>query len=135
MQLVEGKDPQTLNKNVVDGWTQNRHGWVLPLVVDLSKPDTIQEAAKVATNVNIVVNNAGIISLTDSLEGDMTVEQLQEEMSINAHGFMHMAQAFAPISEQSNGCGILLQLNSVASLRCAVPSVSTYRLPTHLPFP
>jgi NAD(P)-dependent dehydrogenase (short-subunit alcohol dehydrogenase family) len=99
---------------------------VVPLVVDLSNPDTIRDAAKIATDVDIVVNNAGIISHTGPLDGDTTVQRLQEEMAVNVHGLVYMAQAFAPVLEQRNGCGILVQINSVASLRCAVPSVATY---------
>lgn len=99
-------------------------GTVVPLAMDFGKPDTIEAAAKVATDVDIVINNAGIISHTKPMD-DNTVERLQQEMNVNVYGFIQMARAFAPLLEQRNGCGILVQLNSVASLRCTV-SVSTY---------
>ncbi|MCU0229227.1 MAG: SDR family NAD(P)-dependent oxidoreductase, partial [Bryobacterales bacterium] len=60
------------------------------------------------------------------LEAVIAYNELQEEMAVNVHGLVYMAQAFAPVLEQRNGCGILVQINSVASLRCAVPSVATY---------
>lgn len=99
---------------------------VIPLAMDLSKPETIHAAAKIATDVDIVINNAGIISHTGPLDGDTTVERLQHEMTVNVYGFIAVAQAFAPLLEQRNGCGILVQLNSVASLRCGVSTVATY---------
>lgn len=99
---------------------------IVPLQMDLSQPETIKEAAKIATDVDIVINNAGIISHTGPLDGESTIQRLQDEMTVNVYGFVHVAQAFAPILEQRGGKGILVQLNSVASMRCAVPSVSTY---------
>ncbi|KAG7340654.1 short chain dehydrogenase [Nitzschia inconspicua] len=98
---------------------------VIPVTMDLSKPETIQTAAEIATDVEIVINNAGIISHTGPLD-DNTVERLQEEMTVNVYGLIAVARAFVPFLEQRNGCGILVQLNSVASLRCGVSSVATY---------
>jgi NAD(P)-dependent dehydrogenase (short-subunit alcohol dehydrogenase family) len=94
---------------------------VVPLYMDLSKPDSIQAAAGVATDVHIVVNNAGVLSYTTPLAED-AVQQLQQEMEVNVYGFIRVAQAFAPLLKDG---GILCQINSVGSLR-AHPSVSTY---------
>ncbi|KAL3905255.1 MAG: hypothetical protein SGILL_009748, partial [Bacillariaceae sp.] len=98
---------------------------VVPLWMDLSKPDSIKDAALAATDVDIVVNNAGVISHTGPFDGESTIQGLQNEMNVNVYGFVHIAQQFVPILEQRNGCGILVQLNSVASLR-STPSVSSY---------
>jgi NAD(P)-dependent dehydrogenase (short-subunit alcohol dehydrogenase family) len=100
-------------------------GKVVPLVVDLSQPETVFAASKVATDVDIVINNAGIISHTGPLDQNV-VQRLGDEMTVNVYGLLHVAQAFAPILEQRGGKGILVQLNSVASMRCGVPTVSTY---------
>lgn len=104
---------------------------VVPIWMDLSRPETIRDAAAIATDVDIVVNNAGIISRRTPLDGD-AVEQLQTEMTVNVYGLMHVARAFAPILEartqQQGGDGgcILVQINSVASIRCGLSNVSTY---------
>jgi len=71
------------------------------------------------------VNNAGINHHTGIFDKD-AVERLQDEMDINVYGFMHIARAFAPLLEQREGRGILVQVNSAASIRCAAPSVATY---------
>lgn len=99
-------------------------GVVFPLCMDLSKPDSIKSAAKEAGDVEIVINNAGILSYTQPLAED-AVQQLQKEMDVNVYGFMNVAQAFAPILK-TNGGGVLCQVNSVGSLRCPLTSVSTY---------
>ena len=97
---------------------------VVPLYLDLSKPESIVRAAQEATDVEIVINNAGILSYTTPMADD-AVQQLQREMDINVYGFMNVAQAFAPILK-ANGGGVLCQINSVGSLRCPLTSVSTY---------
>jgi short-subunit dehydrogenase len=44
------------------------------------------------------------------------VTALQGEMAVNVYGLIHIAQAFAPILK-ANGGGVLVQLNSVASMK------------------
>jgi NAD(P)-dependent dehydrogenase (short-subunit alcohol dehydrogenase family) len=97
------------------------------IYMDLSKPETIEKAALEANDVQIVINNAGILSHTDPLSPN-AVQQLEQEMQVNVYGFMHVAQQFAPLLKQNNDAsgGVLVQINSVASFRCAVPSVATY---------
>ena len=101
-------------------------GIVVPLRLDLGDPETILEIAKIATDVDIVVNNAGVLTRTTPLEGERAVQNLQYEMEINVYGFLRLANAFAPILEGREGKGMLVQVNSVASMRCAVANASTY---------
>jgi len=121
---------------------------VVPLYMDLTDPNSITEAAakisQADDNVDIVVNNAGILSRTSPLDED-AVSQLQLEMDVNVYGLMRVAQAFVPIlrnkkstnidNETSDNGGAakatkakaaFVQINSVASMRCAIPEVCTY---------
>ena len=101
---------------------------VVPMYLDLTKPETIHQAAQTATDVEILVNNAGYLTRTAPLEAS-AVDALQDEMSVNVYGFMHVAREFHPALQRQNGGGgggVLVQINSVASFRCAVPEVSTY---------
>jgi NAD(P)-dependent dehydrogenase (short-subunit alcohol dehydrogenase family) len=109
-----------------EGGDASDTGVVVPLRLDLGDPETISAIAMIATDVDIVVNNAGVLTRTTPLEGEMAVENLQHEMDINVYGFLRLANAFAPILEGRNGRGILVQVNSVASMRCAVANASTY---------
>jgi len=88
---------------------------VVPVHVDLNQPETISAAAGLATDVEIVVNNAGILKPTNLLSAE-SVTTLQTEMEVNVYGLMRVAQAFAPVLK-ANGGGALVQLNSVASIR------------------
>ena len=88
---------------------------VVPVHIDLNKPETIETAAKLARDVEIVVNNAGMFKAADLLSAE-SVTALQTEMEVNVYGLMRVAQAFAPILK-ANGGGALVQLNSVASIK------------------
>lgn len=96
---------------------------VVPIELDLSKPETITAAANSARDVELLVNNAGVLKASSPLDA-AALESLQFEMDINVYGLLRMAQAFAPVLK-ANGGGALVQLNSVASLR-AFPAFATY---------
>lgn len=92
---------------------------VVPIAVDLVRPETIIAAAATARDVDLVVNNAGVLRNSTPLADD-AVESLQFEIEINVFGLIRMAQAFAPVLK-ANGGGAFVQLNSVASLKCFSP--------------
>ncbi len=88
---------------------------VVPIVIDLSKPETITAAAKQAKDVELVINNAGILLNANPMATD-AYESLLKEIEINVGGLIRMAQAFAPVLK-ANGGGAFVQLNSVASMK------------------
>lgn len=88
---------------------------VVPLYTDLSVPESIESAAKTASDVNVVVNNAGILKLADPLNDDVE-ELFNQELTINTFGLLRMAKAFIPVLEKNSG-GSFVQLNSVASIK------------------
>lgn len=88
---------------------------VVPLRIDLNDAGSIVAAAQAANDVEIVVNNAGVLNITNPLAGN-AVAALQDEMEVNVYGLIRMAQAFAPILK-ANGGGVFVQLNSVASMK------------------
>lgn len=89
---------------------------VVPIHVDLTKPSSILSLSQTATDVQVVINNAGAFKGAGPLE-ENTVSALEFEMSINVYGLIRMAQTFAPVLK-ANGGGALIQLNSVASIKC-----------------
>ncbi len=99
---------------------------VVPLHVDLSDQKSIEVAAQLATDVQLLVNNAGVLTATDPLD-DNAEESLHFELDVNTFGLLRIAQAFTPILEQ-NKQGVIVQINSVASIKnfsnCSTYSVS-----------
>jgi short-subunit dehydrogenase len=90
-------------------------GRLVAMRIDLNDPDSIKAAAKQASDVEIVVNNAGVLYIANPLASH-AVTAMQDEMEVNVYGLMRVAQAFAPILK-TNGGGALVQLNSVASMK------------------
>jgi NAD(P)-dependent dehydrogenase (short-subunit alcohol dehydrogenase family) len=96
---------------------------IVPIVIDYEKPESIQAAALAASDVEVVVSNAGIL-IGASVMAEDVIEQFQTELNINVYGLLRMAQAFAPVLK-ANGGGAFVQMNSVASLR-SFPAFATY---------
>ncbi|MFQ3669844.1 MAG: SDR family oxidoreductase [Verrucomicrobiia bacterium] len=94
---------------------------VLPL--DVTRDETVLAAASAAADVEVVVNNAGVLQGASALDA-RAIETLKVEMEVNVNGLLRIARAFAPVLK-ANGGGALVQINSVASLR-SFPGFATY---------
>ncbi|WP_417746174.1 SDR family oxidoreductase [Rosistilla oblonga] len=88
---------------------------VVPIRIDLDDPSSITAAADTATDVDLVINNAGVLKTSSAVAAD-AIESLQFEMNANVYGLIRVAQAFAPVLK-ANGGGAIVQLNSVASVK------------------
>lgn len=96
---------------------------VTPIHIDLSRPGTVISAAANAQDVEIVINNAGVLKNASPLQPE-SIDALHTQMDINVAGLLRMAQAFAPVLKANQG-GAFVQLNSIASLR-SFPAFATY---------
>jgi len=95
----------------------------VPIRIDLADAQSIYAAAKIAADVDVVVNNAGVLTASTPFD-DNSISSLELEMNINLYGLIRMAQAFAPVLK-ANGGGVFIQLNSLASMKC-FPYCATY---------
>jgi len=88
---------------------------LIPVQVDVAKAESIAKLAETAQDVQLLVNNAGILRSADPLS-DHVEESFRQELEVNTFGLIRMAKAFAPILEK-NSPSALVQLNSVASIK------------------
>lgn len=86
---------------------------VQALRLDVTKPDEVAAAAQQATDVTLVINNAGIAHAGGFLaqDGGAVARRIFET---NFFGTLNVSQAFAPVLK-ANGGGALLNVLSVAS--------------------
>ena len=86
---------------------------VQALRLDVTQPEQIAAAAQLATDVTLVINNAGIAQPGGFLspDSDAVTRRIFET---NFFGVLNMSQAFAPVLK-TNGGGALLNVLSVAS--------------------
>ncbi|MEM9274767.1 MAG: SDR family oxidoreductase [Cyanobacteria bacterium P01_F01_bin.143] len=102
-----------------------KHGEkLIPIPIDLGNPASIFAAAEKAKDVQVVINNAGVLQGSSPLDKDV-ISTLEFETKINVYGLIHMAQAFAPILK-ANGGGVFAQLNSLTSMVCFSANYATY---------
>lgn len=86
---------------------------VQALQLDVTQPEQIAAAARQATDVTLVINNAGIAQPGGFLaqDSDTVARRLFET---NFFGVLNVSRAFAPVLK-ANGGGALLNVLSVAS--------------------
>lgn len=102
----------------------NTHGdKIAPILIDYNCPESIEAAAQEASDVEVVVSNAGILKTAAPFD-DHLFEAFEAELEVNVYGLLRMAKAFAPVLK-SNGGGAFVQINSVASL-ASFPAFSSY---------
>ncbi len=90
---------------------------VVPVVLDVTKPDTIEAAARELGDVTLLVNNAGILRSRALLAGGI-VAAAREELETNYLGPLAMSEAFAPVLAKNRGGAIL---NILSVLRWVAP--------------
>lgn len=95
---------------------------VVTVQADVSDADSIKRLAEFAQDVDIVVNNAGILIPASPLS-DNVEDALRKEMDVNVYGLLRVANAFS--ETLVNNKGALVQLNSVASIK-NFPDLGTY---------
>jgi NAD(P)-dependent dehydrogenase (short-subunit alcohol dehydrogenase family) len=84
---------------------------VVPVRVDVTDRSSIVEAARMASDVTLLINNAGILTRTQVL-GDE--DGLRQELEVNYLGPVAVARSFAPVLA-ANGGGAVVNVLSVLS--------------------
>jgi NAD(P)-dependent dehydrogenase (short-subunit alcohol dehydrogenase family) len=90
--------------------------------LDVTDPVRVARVADRLTDVQIVVNNAGIGSASTPLTASL--DRARAELEVNYLGLVSMTQAFAPVLA-ANGGGAFVNMLSVVSW-IAMPSLTTY---------
>lgn len=91
--------------------------------LDVTKPGEVDAAARELGDVNLLVNNAGIIRGSGFL-GPQGVDAVRAELETNFFGPLLLARAFAPVLARHGG-GAIVNVLSVLSW-VSFPTSSTY---------
>lgn len=84
---------------------------VVPLRLDVTDPESIIRAAATATDVDLVINNAGISTHTRLVDSELA--DIQREFDTNFWGPLLVTRAFAPsLSRHGGGAVSVLSLLS-----------------------
>ncbi|WP_033345275.1 SDR family oxidoreductase [Catenuloplanes japonicus] len=85
---------------------------VEPIRLDITDPASIEAAAARATDVTLLVNNAGIFTGSSLLTGDPA--DIRADLDTNFWGTLGMSRAFAPVLK-ANGGGAIANVLSAMS--------------------
>jgi NAD(P)-dependent dehydrogenase (short-subunit alcohol dehydrogenase family) len=96
---------------------------VVPIALDITDDLSVQAAAARLLNVDLLVNNAGVL-LGARLIGAADLAAARQEMEVNYFGLLRMCRAFAPILA-ANGGGTLINVLSILA-RMANPAGGGY---------
>lgn len=86
---------------------------VIPIQLDVTKPEEVAAAARNHPDVTLLINNAGIAQ-TGGFLADDSLASAQRHVDTNVFGPMRLTQAFAPVLA-ANGGGAILNVLSIAS--------------------
>lgn len=95
------------------------------LRLDVTQPAQVRRAVAQAGDVDLVVNNAAILSHAFAgFEDPVWLDAARQEYETNVVGALRVSQGFAPVLKR-NGGGTIVNLSSVAGL-VGMPPVLTY---------
>ena len=102
----------------------SRHDRLVPVQLDVGKPDEVAAAAAHCTDVDLLVNNAGVFNLGTTLLSAPDEAFMRQEIEVNYLGPVRMIRAFAPVLK-ANGGGAVVNVLSAGGI-VAVPSMGGY---------
>jgi NAD(P)-dependent dehydrogenase (short-subunit alcohol dehydrogenase family) len=86
---------------------------LVPVKLDVTQDADVQAAAEACADMNLLINNAGIMLASPMLAEDSETA-LRAEMEVNVFGMLRMIRAFAPVLAK-NGGGAIANMLSVVS--------------------
>ncbi len=96
---------------------------LIPIQLDVTNTADIEAAANTADDVEILINNAGILFM-DSTNDNDAAENARKQFEVNYIGPLLITQAFAPVLKK-NGGGVLITVSSIAG-HVTFPGLASY---------
>jgi NAD(P)-dependent dehydrogenase (short-subunit alcohol dehydrogenase family) len=87
---------------------------IVPLTLDVTTDASVAAAAQIATDISILVNNAGVFSGTPVLTAPL--DEIQAELDTNLYGVLRVTRAFAPALAEHEASAILNVLSALSWL-------------------
>jgi NAD(P)-dependent dehydrogenase (short-subunit alcohol dehydrogenase family) len=97
---------------------------VIPIQLDVTEEQSIKEATQIADDVTIVINNAGIMSKTTIIDGDLKL--IEREFITNVAGPLKVTKAFSNIIEGNGGGAVINILSALSWL--TLPGTAGYSM-------
>ncbi|MBB3675172.1 SDR family oxidoreductase [Modestobacter versicolor] len=92
------------------------------VALDITDPASVASAVAATGDVTLLVNNAGIDTRVDLLDGDWSA--IEDEMRTNCYGTLAMTRAFVPQIEANGGGSVFNVLSALSWI--AFPGTGAY---------
>src|SRR5262245_42150103 len=79
----------------LDSVVSSKGSRVFPLELDSTSPEQVRRAAEKARDIDLLINNAGVLASFGVLAG--TPADVQRDIETNFFGLLHLARAFTPV--------------------------------------
>ncbi|MCK9902843.1 short-chain dehydrogenase [Parafrankia colletiae] len=84
------------------------------LRLDITDPDSVAAVAAAASDVTVLINNAGVSTAQNLVTGDL--DRIRLEMDTHFFGTLSMVRAFAPVLARNRGGAVLNVLSRLSWL-------------------
>lgn len=115
---VAARDTSSLVEMLKDGDPR-----LVPLALDVTDADQVAAAAAVASDVTLLINNAGYAAFEGAISAS-DLDPARREMEVNYFGTLAMTRAFVPHLANAGGGAILKMLSMLALV--SLPRAATY---------
>lgn len=78
---------------------------IIPITLDITDPAQVNNAASVATDVDLLINNAGVAAFSSLVGGPLDL--VERDMRTNYFGTLDMVRAFVPVLESKSDAAIV----------------------------
>jgi NAD(P)-dependent dehydrogenase (short-subunit alcohol dehydrogenase family) len=95
---------------------------IIALQVDITDANRVHQLSEQAADVNLLINNAGILSFGNILETPL--DAIRQQFEVNFYGTLNMTRAFVPVLER-NDDSVIVNLLTLVAL-ASMPGLATY---------
>uniref|UniRef100_B8HZ83 Short-chain dehydrogenase/reductase SDR n=1 Tax=Cyanothece sp. (strain PCC 7425 / ATCC 29141) TaxID=395961 RepID=B8HZ83_CYAP4 len=88
---------------------------IIPIPLDITDEASVQAAAETYSDVNLLINNAGV-GFNQRLVADLNFDKVRSEIEVNYLGTLRMCLAFAPVLKANGGGAIVNMLTMLAKV-------------------
>ncbi len=102
------RNPKALEAPLTD-----HPGIVIPIALDITDEQSVNQAAEQCRDVTLLINNAGV-GFNQGLIAASNLPQARMEIDVNYFGTLMMCRAFAPVLKHNGGGAIVNMVSMVA---------------------